>query len=249
MFVRTYRIDKIFNSPTLRVQVISDAYLAHIIFAIIAVDLAILTWWQVVSPFVATGALVVSDMSALFVTCASSLNGGNQLFALLVYKVAQTVWGIYLAYSVRDVQDNFNESRFIGISIYNCSIFCLIILPIIYAIQDSRPDMSTLLKGLLAAYISIFTLVCLYGYRFYLLYIGADFIDAGASKNLDPAPAKSVMHSRMIDDGSEIQLDEVTNAESASLRAEVERLSAKVVELRVRLSVYEAVAPPRAALL
>jgi hypothetical protein len=246
MFVRTYRIDRIFNSPTLKVRVISDAYLVQIICAIIAVDLAILTWWQVASPFVATGALIVSDTSSLCVLCSSS-SSGYQLFSLLVYKGAQTVWGIYLAYSVRDVQDNFNESRFIGISIYNCSIFCLIILPIIYAIQDSRPDMSTLLKGLLAAYISIFTLVCLYGYRFYLLHIGIDMKDAAAIKARSEQHAKSVMHSRMTEDGDfgDIRLDEVSSAETANLRAEVDRLNAQIAELRARLAVHETAAVPR----
>ncbi len=232
MFVRTYRIDKIFNSPTLKVHVITDAYLVQIICAIIVVDVAILTWWQVASPFVATGALIVSDTSSLCVICASS-SSGYQLFSLFVYKAAQTLWGIYLAYSVRDVQDNFNESRFIGISIYNCSIFCFVILPIIYTIQDSRPDVSTLLKGLLAAYINTFTLVCLYGHRFYLLYIGEDMKGTGVS-NLTLSRRGSTKGTKEGAAG-EIQLTDSSSSELTRLRAEVSQLKSMVTELRAQL--------------
>ena len=62
--------------------------------------------------------------------------------------------------------DNVNESRQIGLVVYNAAIVISVMLPIIYYLQTISPSFSDLARALLTSYVVLFSLLVLYAYRY-----------------------------------------------------------------------------------
>jgi hypothetical protein len=71
---------------------------------------------------------VICGLYSVCTICTST--SSTHSYLMFAYKSILTVWGIYLAISVRKVSDNFNESKFIGMSIYNAAVASLIVIPV-----------------------------------------------------------------------------------------------------------------------
>ncbi len=188
LFARTHRIFKIFNNPKLQNKVIKDQRLLLMLACFVIGNTVISTVWQAVDPLVVVSTQV-SEFDAFEYSrgCASQ----SKVFEILsyVFKAALTCWGIHLAYETRDVDANFNESRFIGLAIYNVALMCAITIPIISLLQASMPGAATLLRGLVTGYIVMFSLGAIYGYRLYLCLIGEGDTDAAAAGTARSGPS------------------------------------------------------------
>jgi hypothetical protein len=84
--------------------------------------------------------------------------------------VLMVMWGMYLAYRTRNVDENFNESANVGLAIYNCFISCAIIIPICFKIQTLLPISAYTLWAILQSYLACFTLVSQYYRRFWFIF-------------------------------------------------------------------------------
>ncbi len=89
--------------------------------------------------------------------------------------VVLTIWGVYLAVITRKVEENFNESRYIGLAIYNGALCLALMASVNFTVsvpENAESRIVDILLGFCTGYVVIFTLVVLYVHRFYLVFRG-----------------------------------------------------------------------------
>lgn len=62
----------------------------------------------------------------------------------------------------------------IATAMYNFAVSVLILLPIIYSVYTSKPNLSIILQVFLVGYVVCFTLICVYASRFWLILTGRE---------------------------------------------------------------------------
>ncbi|XP_047485840.1 gamma-aminobutyric acid type B receptor subunit 2-like [Penaeus chinensis] len=161
MFSKTWRVHSIFADIQLNKKVIKDYQLFMVVLVLLCVDVAIMTTWQIVDPFyretkhltpyVRGDILVIpeneyckSSKISVFIGC------------IYAYKGLLMVFGCFLAWETRLVSiPALNDSKYIGMSVYNVVIMCIIGAPISYILSDEQ-DASYLI-------ISAFIIFCTTG--------------------------------------------------------------------------------------
>jgi hypothetical protein len=149
----------------------TDTHLLGMIILVGLFDVAVLVFSHLSNPL--TGTPLSIDIDTVSLICSST--SATVTFIIFLKQGVMTIWGVYLAYSTREVHKNFNETTAIGVCIYNSAVFTATIVPIVIYIEPSDPVVAAFLRGLLTSYIAIFTLVCLYAPRFYLIWKKQDF--------------------------------------------------------------------------
>lgn len=147
MFSKTWRVHTIFTDIKLNKKAITDYQLFAVVAVLLAIDIAIMTTWQTVDPFYReTKKLppinhptnqdfqVVPEMEY----CKS-----NQmtifLGAIYLYKGLLMVIGCFLAWETRHVSiPALNDSKYIGMSVYNVVIMCVIGAAISFVLADQQ---------------------------------------------------------------------------------------------------------------
>jgi 2',3'-cyclic-nucleotide 2'-phosphodiesterase (5'-nucleotidase family) len=176
LFVKTHRIHTIFNAKRLKGRAVyTDAHVLLYVGAITLINIIILIVFRVVSPlelrpFVLTAKFAVGER------CSSD----NIIFTaiLFVYNGLLLAWGIYLAVRTRNVDSNFNESKWIGIAVYNCAFSALVMLLVMYVISNTEPSIALIIKSWLLAYIIIVTLSIMFVPRVRLIVRGISQAEA-----------------------------------------------------------------------
>eukprot|EP00455_Lapot_gusevi_P021830 TRINITY_DN2281_c0_g1_i3.p1 TRINITY_DN2281_c0_g1~~TRINITY_DN2281_c0_g1_i3.p1 ORF type:complete len:695 (+),score=180.38 TRINITY_DN2281_c0_g1_i3:148-2232(+) len=219
VFVRVYRIDRIFNNNSnMEVIRIPDTELGAMILFMLLVDVGLLTYWQVTSPYAAKGVLSSSDFSAI-VTCSSE-QGTFLTILLLFYHGMLMLWGMSLAYKTRHVEKNFNESRFIGLALYNLFFISIFAIPVIFAVGTSQHELGILVRCFATLYIVAFTVLVLFANRFYAIYKGQGHF------HTQPTARTTTQHT------SHAPENTVSMHEYDKLQKEHEKLLKEVHELR-----------------
>ncbi|XP_038070536.1 metabotropic glutamate receptor 4-like [Patiria miniata] len=86
-----------------------------------------------------------------------------------VYNLLIIIGCCYYALRARHVPDNYNESKFIAVSVYSTLVLCLAVVPVYQTSDDIHMKIATLSLALVInAYV---TLVCLYMPKFYIIYV------------------------------------------------------------------------------
>jgi hypothetical protein len=133
----------------------------------VACDVGVLSYATFNRIFVPIGAatLTVRPTAALVCSC-SEMGVSGFIFAT---KFVLLVIGVFYANATRNVTENLNESSNIATALYNIFIFSLAVIPIIYIVEPSNPNMAVVLASLLTSYIAIFTLLAVYARRFFYI--------------------------------------------------------------------------------
>jgi len=98
------------------------------------------------------------------------------------YKAVLLLFGIFLAFQVKDVEKNFNESKLLGLCIYNCSFLTVVALPVLLVIQKNNPDAYTAFLVVAINYVAITTLAILTGSKLYVIYYHLEEEAANSTK-------------------------------------------------------------------
>ncbi|XP_067936767.1 gamma-aminobutyric acid type B receptor subunit 2-like [Watersipora subatra] len=154
MFAKTWRVYSIFSSPHKQKRVIKDYTLALIVVGMTAMDLALLTTWTVVDPLRLKKIEFKQEkidevlVTSLLCTCKSDMmNIWTSSF--YAYKGLLLVAGCWFAWNTRKVTvAALNDSKFIGLSVYNVVIMCGTAVAISQILSD-KPDEAYLVVGLL----------------------------------------------------------------------------------------------------
>ncbi|KAK8747898.1 hypothetical protein OTU49_016218, partial [Cherax quadricarinatus] len=161
MFSKTWRVHSIFTDVQLNKKVIKDSQLFLVVFVLLCVDVAIMTTWQIVDPFYRETKKLAPYMRGDILVIPENEYCKSQKISVFVgciyaYKGLLMVFGCFLAWETRLVSiPALNDSKYIGMSVYNVVIMCIIGVPISYILSDEQ-DASYLI-------ISVFILFCTTG--------------------------------------------------------------------------------------
>ncbi|XP_071809845.1 gamma-aminobutyric acid type B receptor subunit 2-like [Asterias amurensis] len=163
MFTKMWRVYSIVIHNKTKRKVIKDYHLFIIIGVLLLVDFVILIPWQIFDPMQIEEERVlipqtVDDIEMyrkyeqLHVKCTST-NDTIWTMALIIYKAFVVVFGAFLAWSTRNVNvPGLNDSYYVGLSIYNTVICCVVAVPL------SLLNVSSI--GVTYALVSGFLLLC-----------------------------------------------------------------------------------------
>ncbi|XP_042218795.1 uncharacterized protein LOC121863980 isoform X3 [Homarus americanus] len=161
MFSKTWRVHSIFTDVQLNKKVIKDSQLFLVVFVLLCVDVAIMTTWQIVDPFYRETKKLTPYMRGDILVIPENEYCKSQKISVFVgciyaYKGLLMVFGCFLAWETRLVSiPALNDSKYIGMSVYNVVIMCIIGVPISYILSDEQ-DASYLI-------ISVFIIFCTTG--------------------------------------------------------------------------------------
>ena len=155
LITKMLRVDMIFNNSSLKIVVLPTKTMMVYLLRVVALPLLMLVLHlavdkpEVIHKLVSHGSRVVPEES-----CKSAGSDDSIFFfVLLVTHVALVVYGALLAFKVRKVQDDFQESKTILMAMYNTLIVALVVLPLVALL-----DLSLEVRFILVA------LGCLVGY-------------------------------------------------------------------------------------
>ncbi|XP_059157724.1 gamma-aminobutyric acid type B receptor subunit 2-like [Physella acuta] len=163
MFGKTWRVHAIFTNIKLNKKVIKDYKLMLIVLVLVLLDAVILVTWQVVDPVDKAVKRLSPEAQADFEIipkidyCTSSFME-IWLGALYAYKGLLLAFGVFLAWETRHVTiPALNDSKYIGMSVYNVVIMCVCGAAVSFIIED-KPTQSFIIIGLFIIFCTTITL-------------------------------------------------------------------------------------------
>ncbi|CAG0920005.1 unnamed protein product, partial [Notodromas monacha] len=154
MFSKTWRVHTIFTDIKLNKKVIKDYQLFMVVGILLAIDIAIMTTWQIVDPF--SRAPDPSDKDAELVPVQEYCESRHMtvfVCAIYGYKGLLLIFGCFLAWETRNVSlPALNDSKYVGMSVYNVVIMCILGVAISFVLTDQQ-DAAFLI-------ISVFIIFC-----------------------------------------------------------------------------------------
>jgi 2',3'-cyclic-nucleotide 2'-phosphodiesterase (5'-nucleotidase family) len=129
LFIKNYRINKIFNNRTMKVVKVTDLDLLQMLGVLLIGAMVVLAFALALDPFQRVP-LSVSGYAANACGTKSGSAMGVQLVVIL--NMLFLSWGCYLSYKTRNVHADFNESFYIFLAIYNYAFFSFFMFPTAY---------------------------------------------------------------------------------------------------------------------
>uniref|UniRef100_A0A182IJK6 Gamma-aminobutyric acid type B receptor subunit 2 n=1 Tax=Anopheles atroparvus TaxID=41427 RepID=A0A182IJK6_ANOAO len=161
MFSKTWRVHSIFTDLKLNKKVIKDYQLFIVVGVLLAIDLAIMTTWQIADPFFReTKYIEPSEHPTLEDVIIVQENEYCQSSKMTIfvgviyaYKGMLLIFGAFLAWETRNVSiPALNDSKHVGLSVYNCVIMCVMGAAIALVLSDRKDAVFIL--------ISLFIIFC-----------------------------------------------------------------------------------------
>ncbi|KAH7935977.1 hypothetical protein HPB52_016082 [Rhipicephalus sanguineus] len=147
MFSKTWRVHAIFTNIKLNKKVIKDYKLFMVVGVFLMLDVIILTTWQILDPFyreARRGQPVASqgneDVSVIpEMEFCQSHKMTIFLGSIYAYKGLLMAFGCFLAWETRHVSiPALNDSKYVGMSVYNVVIMCTIGAAISFVLRDQQ---------------------------------------------------------------------------------------------------------------
>ncbi|KAJ3287683.1 hypothetical protein HK104_008487 [Borealophlyctis nickersoniae] len=136
LFIKTYRIHKIFNRKTQNKIVIGDGVLLKKFAVLVLGELLILVIHFAVDKPLAQVSQTddPSGKERHFAhLCVTKSSGW--FFSLIAYNLVFLLWGCFLAFQVRKTPADYNESRQIGLTIYSVFTILVIVFPVYFIVE------------------------------------------------------------------------------------------------------------------
>ncbi|KJE94435.1 hypothetical protein CAOG_05078 [Capsaspora owczarzaki ATCC 30864] len=152
LFLKTYRIDRIFNNDAIKRIRMKDTVLFHYMFRIVLMFALYLAIWTGISrPISEVRVDITSDQTnqGVFVTQQLVPRCSSNWFdsAILIVELMFLIWGLYLAIKVRHTPTAFNESKYIVVAVYNF-VFVAVVLQIILQTAIKDRDIAYVLESI-----------------------------------------------------------------------------------------------------
>ncbi|XP_050310486.1 gamma-aminobutyric acid type B receptor subunit 2 isoform X2 [Anthonomus grandis grandis] len=156
MFSKTWRVHSIFTDVKLNKKVIKDYQLFMVVGVLLCVDVVIMTTWQIADPFyretkrgepyphpsnedeiiIPENEYCTSNKMTIFIS------------SIYVYKGLLMIFGAFLAWETRHVSiPALNDSRYVGFSVYNVVIMCILGAAVALALVDHQDEMFLLISS------------------------------------------------------------------------------------------------------
>ncbi|ELT87875.1 hypothetical protein CAPTEDRAFT_222380 [Capitella teleta] len=166
MFSKTWRVHAIFTNIKLNKKVIKDYKLFLLVAFLLFIDIVILSAWQIFDPperetknlraRIDPREMDVEILPVMEFCISRHMT--IWLISIYVYKGLLLVFGCFLAWETRQVSiAALNDSKYIGMSVYNVVIMCVSGVPVTFIIKD-RPDAAYLIIALFITFSTTITL-------------------------------------------------------------------------------------------
>nr|XP_032807612.1 gamma-aminobutyric acid type B receptor subunit 2-like isoform X1 [Petromyzon marinus] len=166
MFAKTWRVHAIFKNVKMKKKIIKDQKLFGIVGGMLLIDLVILISWQVLDPL----KRIVNDYPREHpeggedftilpqLEHCESTHMTIWLSIVYAYKGLLMVFGCFLAWETRNVSiPALNDSKYIGMSVYNVGIMCIIGAAVSFLTRD-QPNVQYCTVALVTIFSSTITL-------------------------------------------------------------------------------------------
>uniref|UniRef100_A0A8C6X1J6 Gamma-aminobutyric acid type B receptor subunit 2 n=2 Tax=Elapidae TaxID=8602 RepID=A0A8C6X1J6_NAJNA len=166
MFAKTWRVHAIFKNVKMKKKIIKDQKLMVIVGGMLLIDLCILICWQVVDPLRRTVEKynmepdpAGRDISILpILEHCENTHMTIWLGIVYAYKGLLMLFGCFLAWETRNVSiPALNDSKYIGMSVYNVGIMCIIGAAVSFLTRD-QPNVQFCIVALVIIFCSTITL-------------------------------------------------------------------------------------------
>ncbi|KAI9334348.1 7 transmembrane sweet-taste receptor of 3 GCPR-domain-containing protein [Zopfochytrium polystomum] len=137
LFIKNYRLYKIFNTPMVLKTGLSNIELILSTCAVVTPNLVLAIVWTVIAPKypkLKTVNLGSGDFSSYY-QCASDSPGTDKIILIVLYAynallVGATVW---IAFVTRNIKAQLSETVYIGYSVYNAVATSVVLIPLLFA--------------------------------------------------------------------------------------------------------------------
>ncbi|XP_044534560.1 gamma-aminobutyric acid type B receptor subunit 2 [Gracilinanus agilis] len=166
MFAKTWRVHAIFKNVKMKKKIIKDQKLLVIVGGMLLIDLCILICWQAVDPLRRTVEKynMEPDPAGRDISIRPILEHCENshmtiwLGIVYAYKGLLMLFGCFLAWETRNVSiPALNDSKYIGMSVYNVGIMCIIGAAVSFLTRD-QPNVQFCIVALVIIFCSTITL-------------------------------------------------------------------------------------------
>ncbi|XP_040818726.1 gamma-aminobutyric acid type B receptor subunit 2 [Ochotona curzoniae] len=166
MFAKTWRVHAIFKNVKMKKKIIKDQKLLVIVGGMLLIDLCILICWQAVDPLRRTVERysMEPDPAGRDISVRPLLEHCENthmtiwLGIVYAYKGLLMLFGCFLAWETRNVSiPALNDSKYIGMSVYNVGIMCIIGAAVSFLTRD-QPNVQFCIVALVIIFCSTITL-------------------------------------------------------------------------------------------
>jgi ABC-type branched-subunit amino acid transport system substrate-binding protein len=135
LMAKTWRLWKIFSLTDLKVTPVPLSTLIIMVAALVLIQVIICIFWISLGTIQTTTVNDPNDSTVAYVVCKANL--ANRICSYLTYGYIALVivFGCYMAFKVRKLPKDFNESKWIGRTKYNIFMFAGLILILGYALN------------------------------------------------------------------------------------------------------------------
>uniref|UniRef100_A0A803JZ79 Gamma-aminobutyric acid (GABA) B receptor, 2 n=1 Tax=Xenopus tropicalis TaxID=8364 RepID=A0A803JZ79_XENTR len=166
MFAKTWRVHAIFKNVKMKKKIIKDQKLLVIVGGMLLIDLCILICWQIVDPLKRTVEEYNLEPDPAgrdiairpFLEHCENTHMTIWLGIVYAYKGLLMLFGCFLAWETRNVSiPALNDSKYIGMSVYNVGIMCIIGAAVSFLTRD-QPNVQFCIVALVIIFCSTITL-------------------------------------------------------------------------------------------
>ncbi|KAJ3091755.1 hypothetical protein HK102_013522 [Quaeritorhiza haematococci] len=175
MLAKTFRIWKIFENAAIRSRHLLNKHLLVMSGVVIGIEVLLLAIWTGVDPVRPVVSESGVDASILYSYEKCYGNSGpfqNAMLAVIaVYNMLLLLFGSFLSYKTRNVHSTFNESRYIGYSMYNLTLCGGVLLPIYLYIGEGPGWVvrTYIIRSLATLFAITACMIILFGPKVYLV--------------------------------------------------------------------------------
>ncbi|XP_072047140.1 gamma-aminobutyric acid type B receptor subunit 2-like [Amphiura filiformis] len=230
MFSKTWRVYQVAAFKTPKRKVITDHLLYKVVAVLLLIDVGILTAWQVIDPmklvvkelYTRDDPTTPNQLISPYIELCESEYILYWLLALYIYKGILCIFGAFLAWETRKVTiDALNDSKFIGISVYNVIILCTIGVTVSFLMGDDPEALYIFLCGIII-FCNTVTLLVIFIPKIISVWkfpAGESISATNATKHLN-LPSSATTHSVSIDNLTEE--NDILKATVTALNQELE---------------------------
>ncbi|KAJ3178873.1 Gamma-aminobutyric acid type B receptor subunit 1 [Gaertneriomyces sp. JEL0708] len=151
LFTKTWRLMKIFGNNKLQVMPLTDKRILLWTVGAVFITIILLIIWTTVE--IPHPKRIDTDLVYSF-QCVSDRDAGV-FSAILAYTGSLMLLNTIVAYRTRNITTSHNESRFIGLAVYNIAIFSALVIAVVYGI----PNITYMFKFLITSLACIISIL------------------------------------------------------------------------------------------
>ncbi|KAI8920752.1 hypothetical protein DFJ77DRAFT_506388 [Powellomyces hirtus] len=153
MIFKTWRIYRIFNNRLCRSLTIKDSQLFINVGVVVGIEVILLIIWTAVD---APEPAMIELATSRFWSCKSPSEKVHKTMTgvLFSFNGLLALSGVFMAYMTRNVRGEYNESKYIGLCIYNVFVLSVLAIPLMY-VSDLGPNMIYVVRSVVILIINV----------------------------------------------------------------------------------------------